>query len=353
MLKPVAVFPGPDAQERRARHVRSHDAGRQDAASSTPARPSPTTPAPGSASSRNTSSTRTAARSASRRPAFRRRRAHTTPASATRTSATIAREIVEKHLDLCLDAGINHEGINAEVAKGQWEFQIFGKGSKNAADQMWVARYIMMRLCEKYGVDVDWHCKPLGDTDWNGSGMHANFSTEYMRESRRQGILRGAHGRFDKYMMEHIAVYGPDNHLRLTGLHETSRRTSSTTASPTAARRSASRTASSTTATRATSKIAVRTRRATRTRSPRGPEDDLRRADRRQGFGRSLNPTRSAQKRGAPQGAPFFISGSRPSVEQSGHARQPQHDSAGTRCKASPTSWIAITDTSPDRRPPW
>ncbi len=42
----------------------------------------------------------------------------------------IARKMVEEHLDLCLAAGINHEGINAEVAKGQWEFQIFGKGSK-------------------------------------------------------------------------------------------------------------------------------------------------------------------------------------------------------------------------------
>ena len=52
----------------------------------------------------------------------------------------LAREIVEEHLDLCLEAGLNHEGINAEVAKGQWEFQIFGKGSKNAADQVWVAR---------------------------------------------------------------------------------------------------------------------------------------------------------------------------------------------------------------------
>src|SRR5579872_3458072 len=87
----------------------------------------------------------------------------------------IAREIVDKHLDLCLDAGINHEGINSEVAKGQWEFQIFGKGSKTAADQMWVARYLMMRLCEKYEVSVNWHCKPLGATDWNGSGMHTNF----------------------------------------------------------------------------------------------------------------------------------------------------------------------------------
>src|SRR6185295_8996839 len=65
----------------------------------------------------------------------------------------IAREIVDTHLDLCLDAGINHEGINSEVAKGQWEFQIFGKGSRNAADQMWMARYLLLRLCEKYQVD--------------------------------------------------------------------------------------------------------------------------------------------------------------------------------------------------------
>jgi glutamine synthetase len=47
-----------------------------------------------------------------------------------RNVGKIAREIVDKHLDLCLAAGINHEGINAEVAKGQWEYQIFGKGSK-------------------------------------------------------------------------------------------------------------------------------------------------------------------------------------------------------------------------------
>src|SRR6185312_4976891 len=134
----------------------------------------------------------------------------------------VAREIVEKHIDICLDAGINIEGINAEVAKGQWEFQIFGKGSKSAADQMWVARYIMMRLCEEYGVDINWHCKPLGkDVDWNGSGMHSNFSTTYMREVGGKDYFEKLMAAFDKYKNEHIAVYGPDNHLRLTGLHET------------------------------------------------------------------------------------------------------------------------------------
>jgi glutamine synthetase len=133
----------------------------------------------------------------------------------------IARQIVEEHLDICLDAGINHEGINAEVAKGQWEFQVFGKGSKKAADEMWIARYILQRLAEKYGIDVEYHCKPLGDTDWNGSGMHANFSTTYLREKGGKDYFLALMEAFKKNVTDHIAVYGPDNHLRLTGKHET------------------------------------------------------------------------------------------------------------------------------------
>jgi glutamine synthetase len=132
----------------------------------------------------------------------------------------IARTIVEEHLELCLAAGINHEGINAEVAKGQWEFQIFAKGSTKAADDVWTARYLMMRLCEKYQVDMELHCKPIKG-DWNGSGMHCNFSTKYLREVGGKEYFEELMGAFEKYIPEHIAVYGPDNHLRLTGLHET------------------------------------------------------------------------------------------------------------------------------------
>jgi glutamine synthetase len=132
----------------------------------------------------------------------------------------IARQIVEEHLDLCLDAGINHEGINAEVAKGQWEFQVFAKGSKKIGDDMWIARYLLVRLCEKYGIDVEFHCKPIRG-DWNGSGMHCNFSTKYLRETGGKEYFEKLMAAFDKYKDEHIAAYGPDNHLRLTGLHET------------------------------------------------------------------------------------------------------------------------------------
>ena len=73
-------------------------------------------------------------------------RGPTTPASATRTSETSPARWWTTHLDLCLAAGINHEASTPKSPKGEWEFQIFGKGSKTAADQMWVARYLLLRL---------------------------------------------------------------------------------------------------------------------------------------------------------------------------------------------------------------
>jgi glutamine synthetase len=51
--------------------------------------------------------------------------------------------------------------------------------------------------------------------------MHSNFSTKYMREVGGKQYFEALMAAFDKYKNEHIAVYGPDNHLRLTGLHET------------------------------------------------------------------------------------------------------------------------------------
>jgi glutamine synthetase len=64
------------------------------------------------------------------------------------------------------------------------------------------------------------HCKPIKG-DWNGSGMHTNFSTKYLREVGGKEYFEAVMGAFKDHVAEHIAVYGPDNHLRLTGLHET------------------------------------------------------------------------------------------------------------------------------------
>jgi glutamine synthetase len=131
------------------------------------------------------------------------------------------REIVEEHLDVCLEAGLNVEGINAEVAAGQWEFQIFAKGAKEAGDQIWVARYLLERIGEKYGVSINWHCKPLGQLDWNGSGMHANFSNTLLRTANSEAKFKAVCESFRPAIAECIAVYGADNDQRLTGKHET------------------------------------------------------------------------------------------------------------------------------------
>jgi glutamine synthetase len=131
------------------------------------------------------------------------------------------RNIVEEHLDVCLEAGLNVEGINAEVAAGQWEFQIFAKGAKAAGDQIWIARYLLERIGEAHGVVINWHCKPLGKLDWNGSGMHANFSNSLLRTCGDKNIYNQICEAFRPLVKEHIAVYGADNHLRLTGAHET------------------------------------------------------------------------------------------------------------------------------------
>jgi glutamine synthetase len=132
----------------------------------------------------------------------------------------VGRDIVEEHLDMCLEAGVNVEGINAEVAMGQWEFQVFAKGAKAAGDHVWIARYLLERIGEKYGYSINLHCKPL-QGDWNGSGMHANFSNTLLRTAGNKEAYEKVCESFRPFVKEHIDVYGHDNHLRLTGKHET------------------------------------------------------------------------------------------------------------------------------------
>lgn len=134
-------------------------------------------------------------------------------------SQVAGRNLVETHLDLCLQAGLDITGINAEVLIGQWEFQIFGKGL-DAADQLWIARYLLNRTAEDFGVEIDYRPKPLKG-DWNGSGLHTNFSTEEMRESKDWMVFERIFEAFAFRISNHIDAYGSDNEQRLTGLHET------------------------------------------------------------------------------------------------------------------------------------
>jgi glutamine synthetase len=130
------------------------------------------------------------------------------------------RDFIEEHMEVCLEAGVGIVGINSEVMLGQWEYQIFGENTKRACDDLIMSRYFLYRIAEAYEYIVNLDPKPIKG-DWNGSGMHANWSTSQTRDVGGEEYISKLLEGFRPYHKEHLAEYGAHNEERLTGGHET------------------------------------------------------------------------------------------------------------------------------------
>ena len=132
----------------------------------------------------------------------------------------IGRFVVDEFEKACLKAGIELDGINAEVMPGQWEFQTKAQDPCKAADDLWVARYILERISEIKPVIVSYDPKP--HADFNGAGCHTNLSTDSTREEFTEIHQDKLMNALEADHMQYVKVCGEGSERRLTGECETS-----------------------------------------------------------------------------------------------------------------------------------
>lgn len=131
------------------------------------------------------------------------------------------KRVALEHYNACLNANLEISGMNAEVTRGQWEFQIGPCEAIKSGDHTYVALFLLIWVAEYHGCKVIVNeSKPYENV--NGSGCHINYSDIDTRFNDNANILVQKINKLGERHDHHMSIYG-DNSKRLTGTHETSR----------------------------------------------------------------------------------------------------------------------------------
>jgi glutamine synthetase len=109
------------------------------------------------------------------------------------TRTITLRKLSEKHYEYCLQAGLKIGGVNADVAPSQWNFKIGPCPGLGAGDELWVARYILHKLGQEFGVSISFKSKLA-------SALNTTFSTE---ETRNKNGLKRIYKYIDRLWKNH------------------------------------------------------------------------------------------------------------------------------------------------------
>jgi glutamine synthetase len=69
-------------------------------------------------------------------------------------SFTSGRDVAEAHCTACLFSGLNFKSFNSESSLAEWKFEIGPLDGVEVGDHIWIARYILLRVAEQFGLVV-------------------------------------------------------------------------------------------------------------------------------------------------------------------------------------------------------